>query len=331
VYNGVRHQTSMCKAFVKMPRPYGDQSGGARKWAIRSGCETWFHSGGYHPPAASQFSPPSSAKKSMSGKAKQTARAKQLAIGTGSPEMPSAMLGAGSRRMSHEPFSPSSGHGGPSVGPAYDGTSRPSWAQGPEAPSTPPMSSSWTPATSYFSHPHPQSYGHAHSHSLSQVPSHLHSHPHGHAHAHSYSSPPIAPPPFSSYSLPRGYHYVPIQPQSQAQQLGQYAHHPSSSPAMHYLPTPPATSTHGYAHGMQGYAPEQSPSLRYAQPGTQGQTQVHPSSYGRQYEMYTPDTVPASASASGSGDASYEVEGQSPASMDSREALAAEQGSPMTA
>jgi hypothetical protein len=39
----------MCEAFVKLARPYGDQSGGARKWGIREGCQDWFRGGGYHP------------------------------------------------------------------------------------------------------------------------------------------------------------------------------------------------------------------------------------------------------------------------------------------
>ena len=101
----------MCKAFVKLPRPFGDQSGGARKWAIRAGCETWFHGGGYHPPGGT--SPPSTnIKKPSGGKAKATARAKQLVIGTGSPTDRKVMVD-----------SPWSG-GGPSNGPAYDGVSR---------------------------------------------------------------------------------------------------------------------------------------------------------------------------------------------------------------
>ena len=111
IYNGVRHQTSMCKAFVKLPRPFGDQSGGARKWAIRAGCETWFHGGGYHPPGST--SPSLGTKKILGGKAKATARAKQLIIGTGSPD----------RKEYIDPAPWSAG--GPSNGPAYDGTSRP--------------------------------------------------------------------------------------------------------------------------------------------------------------------------------------------------------------
>ena len=102
VYNGVRHQTSMCRAFVKLPRPFGDQSGGARKWAIRAGCETWFSGGGYHPPGSL---PVPAQPKAKAGKAKTTARAKQLAIGTDSTSPKTAITS------------------GPSSGPAYDGSS----------------------------------------------------------------------------------------------------------------------------------------------------------------------------------------------------------------
>ncbi|WVQ81348.1 hypothetical protein IAT38_003471 [Cryptococcus sp. DSM 104549] len=108
IYNGVRHQTSMCKAFVKLPRPFGDQSGGARKWAIRAGCETWFSGGGYHPPAT----PPATAGKTKAGgKAKSTARSKQLVIGTSADDkkIPPSFPSAGSS-------------GGPSSGPAYNGS-----------------------------------------------------------------------------------------------------------------------------------------------------------------------------------------------------------------
>ncbi|WWC91019.1 uncharacterized protein L201_005959 [Kwoniella dendrophila CBS 6074] len=116
IYNGVRHQTSMCKAFVKLPRPFGDQSGGARKWAIRAGCEGWFAGGGYHPPSSSAATskPPK-----IGGKAKATARSKHLIIGTASEDRKSRGIFGGAY-----PDSGSSGEG-PSSGPAYDGTSRP--------------------------------------------------------------------------------------------------------------------------------------------------------------------------------------------------------------
>lgn len=89
----------MCKAFVKIPRPFGDQSGGARKWAIRSGCQTWFRDGDYHPPV----SPPSSGhNKTKGGKKRSTGNSKQLAIG-------------------HDPMSPNlSSVNGPSDGPPWD-------------------------------------------------------------------------------------------------------------------------------------------------------------------------------------------------------------------
>jgi len=105
IYNGVRHQTSMCKAFVKLPRPFGDQSGGARKWAIRAGCETWFSGGGYHPPGSL---PVPQVQGRKAGKAKSTARSKQLAIGT--EDFPKSVT----------PYS-----AGPSSGPAFDGSTRP--------------------------------------------------------------------------------------------------------------------------------------------------------------------------------------------------------------
>ncbi|ORY24197.1 hypothetical protein BCR39DRAFT_507542 [Naematelia encephala] len=127
IYNGVRHQTSLCKAFVKLPRPFGDQSGGARKWGIRAGCETWFAGGGYHPPGgstspSSTTSPklPSSSGggsvKRSGGKARTTARAKQLAIGTSSPPDSKKSIATEGSSASM-PWSAQ----GRSVGPAYDG------------------------------------------------------------------------------------------------------------------------------------------------------------------------------------------------------------------
>ena len=140
VYNGVRHQTSMCKAFVKLPRPFGDQSGGARKWAIRSGCETWFQGGGYHPPGSNaaanlkhkSTSPPIG--NGNGGKAKSTARSKQLAIGTStsSPKI---------TKVKVEPYNPAVGGGGPSVGPAFDGTAKPYYPTFSHPPPAPYQSS----------------------------------------------------------------------------------------------------------------------------------------------------------------------------------------------
>ncbi|KAK4689378.1 hypothetical protein P7C73_g743, partial [Tremellales sp. Uapishka_1] len=135
IYNGVRHQTSMCKAFVKLPRPFGDQSGGARKWAIRAGCETWFHSGGYHPPGSN--APAKGGKNGGAlGKAKATARSKNLALGITSP----SMVGNKLVKSEYNPIAPPSYAGsnsaGPSSGPAYDPT-RPSGYTTYAAP-TPP-------------------------------------------------------------------------------------------------------------------------------------------------------------------------------------------------
>ncbi|WRT69258.1 uncharacterized protein IL334_006242 [Kwoniella shivajii] len=161
IYNGVRHQTSMCKAFVKLPRPFGDQSGGARKWAIRAGCEGWFAGGGYHPPSSNMVATkPSKA----GGKAKATARSKHLIIGTPEDKKISRDIFAGGY-----PSSGSSGEG-PSSGPAYDGTIRPSMpysysqynpSNGFAAPAPPPSHSHLGPGYHYVpipsAHGHPQS------------------------------------------------------------------------------------------------------------------------------------------------------------------------------
>ncbi|WVQ63723.1 uncharacterized protein L199_001876 [Kwoniella botswanensis] len=163
IYNGVRHQTSMCKAFVKLPRPFGDQSGGARKWAIRAGCETWFAGGGYHPPSST---PPSTKPPKVGGKAKSTARAKHLIIGTSAEDKKArGMFGGG------YPDSGSSGEG-PSSGPAYDGSSRPlspysqygqhqasSGTTGYGAPAPPPPNGQHLPP-GYHYIPIPPAHGH---------------------------------------------------------------------------------------------------------------------------------------------------------------------------
>lgn len=47
LYNGVRHAMTISEAFVKLPREWGDQSGKARKWAIKEGCADWFDHGSY--------------------------------------------------------------------------------------------------------------------------------------------------------------------------------------------------------------------------------------------------------------------------------------------
>ncbi|KJE04223.1 hypothetical protein I311_02030 [Cryptococcus gattii NT-10] len=107
IYNGVRHQTSMCKAFVKLPRPFGDQTGGARKWGIRAGCEGWFAGGGYHPPSNAVITN----KPNKNRKAKSTARSKLLAVGM-----------SGGKKLAPGFPSPTSSDG-PSSGPAYDGSS----------------------------------------------------------------------------------------------------------------------------------------------------------------------------------------------------------------
>lgn len=70
----------MCRAFVKLPRPWGDQSGGARKWAIRDGCQTWFRAGGFHPdgPPGRKGQKP----RSSGGKRRTTSRNKDYAVGS---------------------------------------------------------------------------------------------------------------------------------------------------------------------------------------------------------------------------------------------------------
>lgn len=47
LYNGIRHAMTVSEAFVKLPRAWGDQSGKARKWSIKPGCEDWFRNGTY--------------------------------------------------------------------------------------------------------------------------------------------------------------------------------------------------------------------------------------------------------------------------------------------
>jgi hypothetical protein len=149
----------MCKAFVKLSRPFGDQSGGARKWAIRAGCETWFANGGCRPPSASDkrmsISPPPGNK---AGKAKATARAKQLAIGTSGYHQRSPKM---SHKVKQESYLTGPG-GGPSTGAAYDGTSRPVY-----------------PSYHYsYQQQHPASYPPGYHY----IPIQHNSHPHPHAH-----------------------------------------------------------------------------------------------------------------------------------------------------
>ena len=127
----------MCKAFVKLPRPFGDQSGGARKWAIRAGSESWFSNGVYHPPGHSVTAQP----KVKPGKAKTAARAKQLAIGTGSS----------SPVVSKTEFAPFSA--GPSSGPAFDGSAHSGAYPQPSYPNYLPPGYHYVPV--------PPSHGHA--------------------------------------------------------------------------------------------------------------------------------------------------------------------------
>lgn len=153
----------MCKAFVKLSRPFGDQSGGARKWAIRAGCETWFANGGCRQPSTSDkrmsISPPPGNK---AGKAKATARAKQLAIGTGGYHQRSPKM----HKVKQEPYT--SLVGGPSIGPAFDGTSRPAYAPQYHYGYPSQQHQSYPPGYHYFPIQHNAGHPHAQSHSMMQ-------------------------------------------------------------------------------------------------------------------------------------------------------------------
>lgn len=72
----------MCRAFVKLPRPWGDQSGGARKWAIRDGCQTWFRAGGYHPDGPPGRKGSAGKARGSVGKRRSTGRSKEYAVGS---------------------------------------------------------------------------------------------------------------------------------------------------------------------------------------------------------------------------------------------------------
>lgn len=233
----------MCPAFVKLSRAQGDQGGGAHKWAIRSGYESFFHSGGYHPPATPVPVPvPTKGRStSMGGKAKSTAQSKRLAIGTSSPE------DIRGKKQLHEPFSPSTGHGGPSIGPAYDGSAKPTWYMAEEPEDTTTTRSPLMPftPTPTFQDARP----------IQLPPPQVHppfsQHPPV-PYSASHSSHPQSSAGLSS-SLPAGYYYVPI---SQG--------HPS------HAPLPPLHASHGHGPSMS-YAPphcqySQPPPMQYQQP-----------------------------------------------------------------
>lgn len=95
IAHGVRHQTSQHQAFVKVPRPFGDQSGGARKWAIRDGCQTWFREGVCRAPVTPPGVKIVRTTKSKGGKSRSTGRSKQLVVGTGA-----------TLKYAHDPMSP---------------------------------------------------------------------------------------------------------------------------------------------------------------------------------------------------------------------------------
>lgn len=77
----------MCKAFVKLNRPWGDQSGGARKWAIRDGCQNSFQIGSPTWSLPTRFTSSSVLKAKQKTQARTVSKSKQLALGHGeSPE-----------------------------------------------------------------------------------------------------------------------------------------------------------------------------------------------------------------------------------------------------
>lgn len=75
----------MCKAFVKLNRPWGDQTGGARKWAIRDGCQNSFQMGSptWTPPARFSQTGQQQQSAKMKSKARAIGKSKQLALGRG--------------------------------------------------------------------------------------------------------------------------------------------------------------------------------------------------------------------------------------------------------
>lgn len=271
VYNGVRHQTSMCKAFVKLPRPFGDQSGGARKWAIRSGCETWFQGGGYHPPgsnaAANLKHKSTSPPLGNNGKAKQTARSKQLAIGT-SVSSPKILH---SKAVKSEPYNPSLGGGGPSVGPAFDGTGKPYYPAFSHAHAhahAPP------PPASYQHQPYgtqQPSNGYYAYHPIQHAPSWQHGHS-GQVNGTSAGAGGMQPTWQQLYS--NLHPPVPGSPSSQYDTSPQVS---AAGPGQH-----PYSTYSSYAYAQPGSGP--GPGSTQAQSQAQGQGQQHPYATQQQQE-----------------------------------------------
>ena len=236
----------MCPAFVKLHRAsHGNKTSGAHKWAIRSGYESFFYAGGYHPPSTPVVTP-TKGRSVSTGKARSTANIKGLAIGITSPD------DFRGKMQLHEPFSPSTGQGGPSLGPAYDGTSKATWYMTEDSEDEGMLSSPdlpFTPAP-LFHNPHaiqlPPPQGH---------PGYIqHPPPAPFTTVH----PPQQPQPGSqlSSSLPAGYYYVPISHSNSAQH-SQQPMHPS----------------HGYSQSMGYGAPPSSqrfwynsPAMPYQQP-----------------------------------------------------------------
>ncbi|WVQ74466.1 hypothetical protein IAR50_004067 [Cryptococcus sp. DSM 104548] len=306
IYNGVRHQTSMCKAFVKLPRPYGCQSASARKWGIRAGCESWFANGGYHPPSNAVTTNKSShsSSKSSGGKAKSTARSKHLAIGTN-----------GEMKKLPPGFPSPDSSDGPSSGPAYDGST------GAVAP--------------YQSQAQQQSYGSSGPFSSPQ-PSHLppgyHYVPVNPAPGHPQPSQPIYVPVWGPYAAPnpppqygQHQHQHPHQHQHGYQHSG---YEGSQSPRLwrrggdeerYPHPDPYAHHPHSHQHdGGQGSYDE--PKMMH-----------HASSYDEPKDLQLPPLAQLAAGAAAAGgtvggDGSQA--GGSPSSYQDRESLHSSQPSP---
>lgn len=202
----------MCKAFIKLPRPFGDQSGGARKWTIRPGCESWFAGGGYHPPSENETV---SSKGKSGGKTKSSG---SIAITRPGIKMPVLRLNVGVSRNSE--LSPP-----PEQIEHHSKESHPCAPNGAPISSTHPQLSpvtsegTYTPLQSYYSHPSIQP-----SQSIPPFPS-----------EYMMQAPPLVPP-YGSYPYPYpGHHYAPYPYMVDTDAMGPQQQHPQWS-----FPQPPA-------------------------------------------------------------------------------------------
>lgn len=199
----------MCKAFVKLPRPFGDQSGGARKWAIRDGCQEWFRGGAYRPPTTT-------------GKAKNGLGGSVILGGPHNTRSKNKELALG--RIKDEPESPvwNSG-GGPSSGKPWDPEASPHPYQGDPTYNTYPLSPFTQQQQVVSSHPSVPSQ-HTKHYSTGSSNSGLGSTSSG------LSAGQFAPPPYHS---PHQSYYAQAQQQAQQQQQyaswGDYGHSPNVS------------------------------------------------------------------------------------------------------